>query len=59
MREDTKNKIFITAYIIAVLFVVILAIAAIILHVYALIKYGNTPVTDAPVWVYWILDSRK
>ena len=33
--------------------VITICLAALV--VYALVKYGNTPVSEMPVWVYWLI----
>lgn len=38
---------------------VIIIAAVCIVYVYALIKYGNSRVTDIPVWAYFILRGGK
>ena len=37
--------------------VVLLALGVIALTVYAISVYGNTPISEAPVWVVWILQD--
>lgn len=38
--------------------VVILILGAIITHIYVLVKYGNTPVSEMPTWVWWWLKGN-
>lgn len=33
----------------------IIIFGSIILDIYVLIAYGNTPINECPVWVWWIL----
>lgn len=33
--------------------VITISLAALL--IYALVKYGNTPVSEMPVWVYWLI----
>lgn len=33
--------------------VITICLAALV--VYALVKYANTPVSEMPVWVYWLI----
>jgi len=50
--NDKRTKI--AELILATMFVIL----AIILHTYALIVYGNTPVSEMPVWVYFMIGGR-
>lgn len=34
---------------------VIFVLGVIITHIYVLAKYGNTPVSEMPTWVWWWL----
>lgn len=36
----------------------IIAIVMIVMRIYALVTYGDTPITEAPVWVVWILADK-
>lgn len=36
---------------------VILILGLIITHIYVLAKYGNTPVSEMPTWVWWWLQG--
>ena len=47
-------KTIATVYIL-IFFSLILVIA---LRIYVLIIYGNTPVTEMPVWVFWIMGGK-
>jgi hypothetical protein len=38
--------------------VVILILGLIITHIYVLVKYGNTPVSEMPTWVWWWLKGN-
>ena len=45
-----------------IIVLVILFIVALILFglwVYAMITYGNVPLSEAPIWVYWILTAGR
>ena len=46
-----SNKGFTTLELIFTVFTV----GLVALLIYALVKYGNTPVSEMPVWVYWLL----
>lgn len=37
------------------LIIVIFMCILIALMVYALIKYGNKPVSEMPIWMYWLI----
>lgn len=36
----------------------IIAIVMIVVRIYAFVTYGDTPITEAPVWVVWILADK-
>ena len=55
--EDVKDKLFIIAWGVIAALALLLVLGAIILKIYALITYGDTPITEAPVWVVWILQD--
>lgn len=38
---------------------VILILGLIIIHIYMLVKYGNTPVSEMPTWVWWWLKGAN
>lgn len=33
-------------------------IAMISITIYGLIKYGGKPVTDMPIWLYWLISGK-
>lgn len=37
------------------LIILIFMCTLIAIMVYALIKYGNKPVSEMPIWVYWLI----
>ena len=57
-----KDKIMkLIMLIIACLPLIITLIALILFGVwiYAMVVYGDTPLSEAPVWVYWILTAGR
>ena len=38
---------------------VLVCLTFIVMYVYALVHYGNTPVSECPVWVWWILHNPQ
>lgn len=40
-----------------ILIIVLLILAG--LYVYILVKYGNTPLSDVPFWVVWLLSGNR
>ncbi len=58
MSKTKKKSKHSFAYILLLLpyiIVPLLVIAFIILKVVVMIEYGNTPITEIPAWVYWIM----
>ena len=57
MRKTKKNKKFDLTILLLLPYVIIplLVIAFIILRVVVMIKYGISPITEIPAWVYWIM----
>ena len=59
MKETTKQKIGdrLTTFISLLPFIVALVIALgyIALRIYCFANYGNTPVTELPAWVWWVM----
>lgn len=37
--------------------VVIFVVGVVVVHIYVLAKYGNTPVSEMPTWVWWWLNG--
>ena len=35
-----------------------ITILLILISIIALVKYGNTPITDMPIWVYFLIGRR-
>ena len=56
-KTKKKNKGNFTAILLLLPYIILplLVIAFIIFKVVVMIKYGDTPVTEIPAWVYWIL----
>jgi len=52
------NKKGITVYELLFVICIIICIGITILYFYALITYANTPVSEMPVWAWWILQSK-
>ena len=38
---------------------ILLAIGIVVLKVYAVLVYGNTPIYECPTWVVWLLEIGK
>lgn len=55
--KKKKNKIDFATILLLLPYVIVplLVIAFIIFRVIVFIKYGNTPITEIPAWVYWIM----
>ncbi len=51
-----KDKI-IALLIISLPFIIALTLLG--LWIYAMIAYGDVPLSEAPIWVYWILTAGK
>ena len=47
----TNNKGMTVIEIVVIVFI----IAIIALWLYTMSKYGNKPVSDMPIWLYWLL----
>ena len=56
-KTKKKNKIDFTTILLLLPYVIVplLVIAFIIFRVVVFIKYGDTPITEIPAWVYWIM----
>lgn len=39
------------------LMAIIGSVTFLVLYVYAIVTYGDTPMSDCPVWVWWILNG--
>ena len=52
-----KNKRGFTLYEIMLIILIGICVAFGVFYFYALIKYANTPVSEMPVWVWWMLQS--
>ena len=57
MSEDKETTIMAIFWCVLAGLAVIVAVACIILKIYALINYADTPIAEAPVWVVWILQD--
>ena len=55
--KKKKNKIDFATILLLLPYVIVplLVIAFIIFRVVVFIKYGDTPITEIPAWVYWIM----
>lgn len=51
--KDDPNLLVKIGSAIAVIFI----LGLIIIHIYVLVKYGNTPVSEMPTWVWWWLNG--
>ena len=55
-KTKKKKKLDLTILLLLPYVIVpLLVIAFIIFRVVVLIKYGDTPITEIPAWVYWIM----
>lgn len=57
-----KDKIMKLIMLIIVCLPMIIGIISLILFgvwIYAMVVYGDTPLSEAPVWVYWILTAGR
>ena len=55
-KTKKKKKLDLTILLLLPYVIVpLLVIAFIIFRVVVLIKYGDTPITEIPAWVYWVM----
>lgn len=55
-KTKKKKKLDLTILLLLPYVIVpLLVIAFIIFRVVVMIKYGDTPITEIPAWVYWIM----
>lgn len=56
-KTKKKSKFDLTTLLLLLPYVIVplLVIAFIIFRVVVMIKYGNTPITEIPAWVYWVM----
>ena len=59
MEEDIILKIIMTFLFILFVIAMLILVALVVLYVYALIKYGNVPISELPTWAWWLLKSGK
>ena len=56
MSKTKKKKLDLTILLLLPYVIVpLLVIAFIIFRVVVMIKYGDTPITEIPAWVYWVM----
>ena len=58
-KDDLKFKLLWFASHATYALIYVAIIVSIVAYVYAMVVYGNTPVSEMPVWVYLILGGRK
>ena len=55
-KTKKKKKLDLTILLLLPYVIVpLLVIAYIIFRVVVMIKYGDTPITEIPAWVYWVM----
>ena len=59
MEEDIILKIIMTFLFILFVIAMLILVALVVLYVYALINYGNVPISELPTWAWWLLKSGK
>lgn len=59
MKYIDWNKIIIWIYLILLASVPFILLGYIILRIYVFFVYGNTPITEIPSWVFWIMGTGK
>lgn len=59
MKEDIILKIIMTFLFIVFVIAMLMLVGLVVLYVYALIKYGNVPISELPTWAWWLLKSGK
>ena len=59
MKEDIILKIIMTFLFIVFVIAMLMLVALIVAYTYALIKYGNVPISELPTWAWWLLKSGK
>ena len=50
-RVNWSKVLYVAIFIVAIIVIV----GCIALRIYALNKYGDTPLKEVPTWVYWVL----
>ena len=58
-KDNLKYKLLWFASHATYVLIYVTLIVLIVAYVYAMVVYGNTPVSEMPVWVYLILGGRK
>ena len=58
MKEDIILKTILIFLGILFVIAMLLVVTLIVTYVYALIKYGNVPMSELPTWVWWLLKGR-
>ena len=53
-----KNKRPLSTSEIVIWVFVIIGILLVVANIVALVKYGNTPVSELPTWAYWLMKAR-
>lgn len=54
-KKKNKHSFAYMLLLLPYVIVPLLVIAFIIFRVVVFIKYGDTPITEIPAWVYWIM----
>ena len=55
--KSTKDKVIEAVIIAALIVALVLGVITIVAWIYALVVYGNTPVTQLPTWAWWLLQK--
>lgn len=53
-----SNRQWAWTYVILCVLGILLAIAFIVLKIYAVVAYGDLPLQECPTWVVWILSDK-
>lgn len=59
MKEDIILKITMTFLFILFVIAMLMLVALVVLYAYALIKYGNVPISELPTWAWLLLKNGK
>lgn len=58
-KDNLKNKLLWFASHAPYVLIYVALIALIVAYVYAMVVYGDIPVSEMPVWVYLIFGGKK
>ena len=58
MKKKIKDKLLTLTYILLQSILILLILGFIGLEIYCWVTYGNTPISETPSWVQWIMFRR-